>query len=100
MLFGDMLGDGDVQPFLAAEVIDDRCQIGAGVLGDLARAGAFEAEPPEHVERGLDEPRTCVDAAVALRAPVVTDLTEHAPASAILAAARVISPGPRSALPG
>ncbi len=51
----DVLGDGEVQRLLAAEVIDDRREVGVRRLGDLARAGALEAEPAEHVERSLDQ---------------------------------------------
>ncbi len=50
-----VLGDRHVQRLLAAEVVDDRRQVGVGRPGDLAGAGALEAEPPEDVERRLDE---------------------------------------------
>ena len=67
---GDMLGDGDEQRFLAAEVIGDGRKVGAGRLGDLAGAGALEAEAAEDIERCLDQLRAGLRAAVALRAPV------------------------------
>src|SRR5262249_43178084 len=67
----DMLGYGEVERLLAAEVIDDRGQVGASLLGDLPRGGALEAEPPEDVERCVDQPLPCLGAAVALRTPVV-----------------------------
>ena len=67
----DVLGDGEMERFLAAEVIDDGREIGAGRLGDLARGGALEAEPAEHVERRVDQLRARLGAAVALGPPIV-----------------------------
>ena len=39
----DEVGAGRAQPFLAAEMIGDRADIGVGGRGDLARRGAVEA---------------------------------------------------------
>ena len=52
---GDMLGGGDIQALLAAEMIGDRRHCGARGLGDVARAGAFEAQATELVDGGVEE---------------------------------------------
>ena len=50
-LLAELLDDGAVEAFLAAEVILDGREIDAGALGDRARAGALEAARGEQLER-------------------------------------------------
>ena len=51
----DMVGGGDAQPFLAAEMIGDRADIGLGRGRDLARRRAVEALAAEQDERCPDQ---------------------------------------------
>ena len=51
----DVVGAGRPQPFLAAEMIGDRADIGFGGRGDLARRRAVEALPAEQLQRGADK---------------------------------------------
>ena len=56
----DEVGAGGPQPFLAAEMIGDRADIGVGRRGDLARRGAVEALAAEQPQRGTDERLACL----------------------------------------
>jgi len=57
-LLGDELEDGEIQAFLAAEVIADQGLIGAGTARDLARAGGVEAIAGKFNDGGFDERTT------------------------------------------
>ena len=51
----DIVGGGQPEPFLAAEMIGDRADIGAGGRRDLARRRAVEALPAEQLQRRHDK---------------------------------------------
>ena len=54
-----------MEGLLAAEVVDDRREVGFRLLGDLARGRALEAVAAEDVERRLDQALPGLGAAVA-----------------------------------
>ena len=68
----ELLDDGAIEAFLAAEVVLDGGEIDAGAFGDRACAGAFEAAGGEQIERGLQ------DAAAGLFAALVVAWPEAA----------------------
>ena len=53
----DEVGAGEVQSFLAAEMIGDRADIGLGERGDLARRRAVVALAAEQPEAGAEQRR-------------------------------------------
>src|SRR3546814_2084929 len=55
ILARDILGAGQIKPFLAAEIIGERRQVHACPCRDLARRDLFEAIGPEAVERGGEQ---------------------------------------------
>jgi hypothetical protein len=61
-LIGDSLDDvlsrGPIKSFLAAEVIGNRSEIGAGLISQHARTGTVEAEFTKDGQRRVDQPLT------------------------------------------
>ena len=53
----DVVGDGEVEAVLAAEIVGNRLKIDAGRLGDSPRRSALETEQAEDLDGGLDQPR-------------------------------------------
>src|SRR3546814_8572387 len=64
-LFRDVGCGGEVKSLLAAEMIGNCGQIGAGRAGKGARAGALVAAPAEDIDRGIEKPLPGLLAAVA-----------------------------------
>ena len=67
----DVFGDRDVEGLLAAEVVDDRREVGLRLRCDLPRRGALEAVAAEDVERRLDQPLPRLRTAVVTGTAVV-----------------------------
>ena len=55
MMLGEIFGGGDVEPFLAAEIIGDRLQVDAGRVRKLARRSTVEAVATKDVESVFEQ---------------------------------------------